>query len=92
MRYDSVDPAIMAWAIKHVLHVYTRYQDVEVRSVDLVGSRGERSQIWIDPPDERGTIQVHAWDYKTRRQDFTTSISDLPTCLEDAFDTAARWI
>jgi hypothetical protein len=92
MSYELIDAAILNWTAKHGLHLYTSYRDEEVRSVDLVGSNGQRCQLWVDPPDHTGKVQVHVWDYHKRRQDCKTVISDLPRCLDEAYETAAQWV
>lgn len=92
MSYESIDPTITAWAAKHTLHLYTTYRDEEVRSVDLVGSNGRKCQLWIDAPDQSGTVQVHVWDHKKRREDCKATVADLTRCLENAYATAIKWL
>jgi hypothetical protein len=92
MSYENIDPIIREWANKHKLTVYSSYQDYEVRSLDVVDEKGRKYQIWIDPPDENGSVDVHAWDYKKRRKDYTTSTYDLGICLEQAYNTVLLWI
>jgi hypothetical protein len=92
MNYESTDSAITAWAAKHKLHLYTTYRDEEVRSVDLVGSNGRKCQLWIDAPDQNKNIQVHLWDYKKRRENSKTTVTDLAQCLEKVYATAMKWL
>jgi len=92
MSYESIDPAVTAWAAKYGLHLYTTYRDEEVRSVDLVGSDGRKCQVWIDAPDQSGHVQVHVWDYKKRRENYKTTTADLPRALEQAYATARKWL
>jgi len=92
MSYELIDPTITAWAAKRQLHVHTIHHDDHVRSVNLVGSDGRKCQIWIDPPNQQGTVHVHVWDYCQRREDYKTVASDLDRCLEQAFQTGNRWI
>jgi hypothetical protein len=92
MSYASIDSVISTWAKNHKLHVYEQYKDEEVRSVEFVGTDGEKCQLWIDPPDPKGTVQVHLWDYKKRRQDCKVSINDLQACLDTARTTALSWL
>ena len=89
---ELIDPVIRAWAGRHTLHVYTSYKDEEVRSVDVVSSKGLRCQIWIDRPDERGNVKVHVWDYKKRSEKCEATASDLARCLEQAYATAMKWL
>lgn len=92
MSYESIDPVIAAWATEHALHLYTTYRDEEVRSVDLVGSNGRKCQLWIDAPDQSGNVQVHVWDYKKRRENYTAMTGDLRRSLEQAYVTATKWL
>lgn len=91
MNYAEVDPIISAWVQRHGLTLYTQYQDSEVRSVDIVDSKGRKFQIWIDSPTTR-EVAVHAWDYRKRRKDWNTTTDDLGNRLEDAFGTVTNWI
>src|SRR4051812_8460562 len=92
MSYESIDPIISTWATKHRLHLYTTYRDEEVRSVDFIGSNGRKCQLWIDVPDQSGTIQVHVWYYKKRREVCKTTVDDLSQCLERTYLTALKWL
>ena len=91
MSYTVIDKNIDEWAKRHSLHVYRKYQDDEVRSVDLVSGIGERFQIWIDRPN--GTeVNVHAWDFKERKQDWNSYINELDTTLDEAVQTCKSWM
>jgi hypothetical protein len=92
MSYKSIDPIITVWATKHNLIIYTTYRDEEVRSVDLIGSNGHKCQLWIDTPESTGKVQIHVWDYKKRKHDYKVAIDDLPRCLEEAYETAMKWL
>jgi len=92
MAYESADPIITTWATRHVLQIHTTYRDEEVRSVDLVGSNGRKCQLWIDAPDQSGNVPVHLWDYKSRREDYKATVSDLARCLEQAYAIAMKWL
>lgn len=85
MSYVSLDPTIKNWATAHNLTVSTAYKDGEVRSIELMNPRGKRCQIWIDPPDDKGRVGVHAWDYQKMRKDSMVQMSALSTCLEDIY-------
>jgi hypothetical protein len=54
MSYAAIDPVISTWASRHSLTVYTQYKGGEVRSVDVVSSKGRKYQIWIDLPKQKG--------------------------------------
>ena len=86
-----VDVALREWTTKHGLHVQTQYQDVEVRSVDIVSPCGKRFQLWIDEPDENGDTEVHIWDMKKKRKDFSTENIPLKDALEAAYQQATEW-
>jgi hypothetical protein len=90
MSYSSVDPIIVSWATKHQLFVYSRYQDLEVRSVDVVDLTGHKFQIWIDPPKGK-SVSVHAWDYKKRRKDWNVEVENLNQCLNEALYLVKSW-
>ena len=91
MSYTEIDPIISAWVQRHLLTLYTQYQDSEVRSVDVVDAKGRKFQIWIDPP-ANGKVAVHAWDYRKRKKVWNTTTGDVDDRLEDAFATVADWI
>ena len=91
MSYQEIDAIIRDWADKYKLTLYTSYQDQEVRSVDVADPRGQKYQIWIDPPDRKGNVEVHAWDYSRKRKDYAVSINDLRRCLEDAYAVVLHW-
>ena len=48
--YDPIDPIISKWAKKNTLYICTVYKEEEVRSLDTVDTKGNRFQIWFDPP------------------------------------------
>lgn len=88
--YSKVDGIIFSWARKHKLTIYTRHQDQEVRSADVVSPKGKKYQIWIDSPNGK-MVAVHAWDYKKQRQDWMGPIDQLANNLEDAIRTVESW-
>ncbi|HEU0143418.1 MAG TPA: hypothetical protein VFQ47_01415 [Nitrososphaera sp.] len=90
-NYSEIDPIIYAWAQKYSLHIHTKYKDYDVRSIDMVGSLGKRYQIWLDAPDERKEIGLHAWDYKKRKVEVKSSTSDLGENLEKIYATVVEW-
>jgi hypothetical protein len=90
-NYSEIDSIIYAWAQRHSLHIYTKYKDYDVRSIDVVGNSGKRFQIWFDAPDERKEIGLHAWDYRKRKMDITSFLSDLNENLEKIYATVMEW-
>jgi hypothetical protein len=92
MSFERADPTVKAWAEDLGLVLFTEYKDEPVRSVQLVGKRGQRAQIWVDPPGESGDARVHVWDYKRRRQDFAGRVDSLRGLLDTAALVAQGWI
>lgn len=90
MGYALIDSAINEWVSKNRLHLYTSYREEEVRSVEIVSERGDRFQIWIDPPKAE-IVGVHVWDYKRRRVDLEGNLTTLPATLDVAHETVMRW-
>ena len=93
MSYQAIDGLIGQWAARHGLHVATKYQDAEVRSVDVVWSDGRgKCQIWIDVPDEQGRVDVNVWNYRNRRTRYRAEGGDLSDVLERAYSQAVQWL
>ncbi len=84
MNFKQVDPGLRAWASKHQVSLATNYQDVEVRSVELVGPNG-RAQVWVEVND---LVAVHVWDYLERRQSFEGDVTTLEAHLDKALEAA----
>lgn len=91
MSYQILDVALNEWASKHGLHIHTQYQDVEVRSVDIVSPSGKRFQLWLDEPNDNGDTEVHVWDMKKKRKAYSTSDIPLKDALELAYHQATDW-
>jgi hypothetical protein len=51
MSYSSIDPIINTWIDDNRLHLYTKYQDAEVRAARLSDAQGRIYAIGIEPPD-----------------------------------------
>jgi hypothetical protein len=92
MNYTHLDPILQSWARCHKLHVYTKGQGEDIRSVDIIGNKGNKCQLWITLHAGGEIIAVHLWNYKAKRRCFETSINNLHFCLEEAYATAQRWI
>jgi len=92
MNYLTIDSTLSEWANDHGLHLVRTYREAEVRSVDVVGPDGSRSQIWVDPPDGDGKVGVHAWDYDNRRKDVSTAAVDLRRELDRMYSLACTWV
>jgi len=89
-NYRKIDPIIAAWVSQHSLYLCTKYQDAEVRSVEVVSPSGKRCQIWIDRPGN-GTVMVHAWDFDKRKMVWEVSTNKLSGCLKNALGTVYGW-
>jgi hypothetical protein len=89
--YSQIDPALYSWAQKHKLNVLTVYKDCEVRSVDVVRNSANRYQIWVDLPNEKNEVGIHAWDYKKRKADIECSLAELENKLEEIYSMVLFW-
>ena len=94
--YALIDPIISKWAKKHTLYIGKVYKEEEVRSLDTVDKKGNRFQIWFDPPinDEVG---IHAWNYKNKCHNklikaWNVKIVDLEHILEEVLQTVKSWM
>lgn len=92
MGYEKIDSVLYRWAGNHKLHWFTKYHDDEVRSTEIVDSKGNRFQLWVNPPNLFGRIGVNIWDYGKRRKTFMSSKSDLEDSLEEAYAKVNSWI
>jgi hypothetical protein len=90
MTFDDIDPVIEPWSAERQVHLFRRYRDDEVRSWEIVGASGQRSQIWIEI-DERG-LRVHVWDVGDRRRAFPRDVGTLRGVLDEALVTAKLWV
>jgi hypothetical protein len=90
-NYSEIDPVLYAWAQKHGLQIFMKYQSYDVRSVFLTSNSGEPYQIWVDAPDERKEVHLHARDYTNMRADIISSLHDLDGKLEEIYATVRSW-
>jgi hypothetical protein len=99
MSYAQIDAVIEAWAQRHRLTLYTRYEgqpDSDFRAVYLSSQNGECCQIWVDEPSA-GLVAVHMQDIETRddeeiRKDWSVPILELEGALEDAVAFTRAWL
>lgn len=89
--YSEVDPMLYAWAQRHSLKIRTEYKDYDVRSIDVAGDSGKLYQLWIDPPDKMEKVGIHAWDYKKRKADIQSPLSEMDKNLEVIYSTVMSW-
>jgi hypothetical protein len=90
MIYDKIDNILKHWTEEQGLCLYTRYKDTDVRSVDVVGYRGNKVQIWIDAP-QNDSVAIHLWDYNNRREDHSVPIESLESSLTELYLKAREW-
>jgi hypothetical protein len=90
MTYNKIDGILKNWAEAQGLFLYTRYKDTDVRSVDTVGSEGNKVQIWVDAP-QNDSVAIHLWDYKKRREDRLVAIENLESSLTELCVKAKEW-
>jgi hypothetical protein len=53
MSFERVDPTVKAWAEDLGLVLFTEYKDEPVRSVQLVGKRGQRAKSGLIRPESQ---------------------------------------
>jgi hypothetical protein len=96
MTYDAVDPILLPWLKRHGLHVFTRYRDEAVRSIDVVDDAGDRYQIAVSPPNGSGKLTVFAGNYlrkkKQKRVEYPSNVSGLERTLEEAYSQIMEWV
>jgi hypothetical protein len=92
MTYDAIDAALKGWAATRGLQLFSEYRDEPVRSMEVVGRTGMKVQIWVDPPHPDGTVDLHAWDYRDRIVEVTSSVDDMTADLDRLIDLANKWI
>jgi hypothetical protein len=88
--YSKIDPFIEEWVSENALCIQRVYKEVEVRSVEFSKKNGGRmSQIWIDPPEDSGSITVHVWDFNNPVIDLSSAGErDFRSVLDEALRIA----
>jgi hypothetical protein len=90
--YSEVDSILYDWAHKYSLKIRTEHKDFEVRYIDIAGNSGKLYQIWIDPPNEKKEVGIHAWDYFVKRKiDAQAPLSDVGRNLEEIYSIIMLW-
>ena len=87
MNFSSIDSIIHDWSFRNNIPLSTKYQNVEIRSFQIVGSRGQ-AQIWIE---ENGDFIVNVWDYKKKKKAFTVNTITLNARLDESLRIAREW-
>jgi SseB protein C-terminal domain len=84
--YSAIDPILIAWAHKRVVHVYTRHQDCDVRTVMIADPSGRQRQLAVDPIDDSGRVGIHAGRFDGWRLDRFASLAELEHALDEVYD------
>jgi hypothetical protein len=89
--FELLDPILDAWADRHVLHIFTKNRDDDIRSTRVVGPTGKMVQIWIEVHGD--VIRVHASDNVRLNRGgfhdvFTGGLGTLPRNLDNAYQRA----
>jgi hypothetical protein len=92
MSYELVDEVLESWCSAHQVQVSTEYKGEPVRSIQMVGAKHSRIQIWVDPVSPAGIVSVHVWDYRSRRKELSGPVVDLNTLLDGAYQLATKWL
>jgi predicted SAM-dependent methyltransferase len=92
MKYADIDKVLTPWSKRHGLHVFTKYRDEEVRSIDVVDDAGGRYQIWISEAENSGRAKVSAWNYKDKKKTVESSFLDLEQALEELYSEVMLWM
>lgn len=89
MSYITIDETLNKWASKNNQVLLSEYKDYEVRSFEVF-DMGKKFQIWIDHPKGE-FIEIHIWDYKKRRKDWSVRVNELCQILDEAIATVFEW-
>jgi hypothetical protein len=71
--------------------LYRRYQDDDVRSLELVDDDGCQYQIWLESGAD-GSWRVRAWDFRERHFSTAAQQQTLERELESALASILTWI
>ena len=83
--YSEIDDILDRWAGIHQFRIHKEYKEVEVRSILFCGDEGISYQLWVEPPNEKGFVEIHVWDYEKRRIDVVVKRDELFEKLELAY-------
>lgn len=90
---NRVDVIINHWAQRKRGTISSIYREGGMRYIEIAGDKGKRCQIAVDPIDPRvKEFGVHVTDMRSRRKDFSVAIEDLHRKLDEAYNTAQRWL
>jgi hypothetical protein len=97
--YDTVDPVLMPWAMRHGIRVEMEDRGWNVRSIWVYDKNGNRrAQMWLNPPDADGGVTIIAsaldptsptkWGSREERRAFT---ENLEAVLEELRPIVFSW-
>ena len=93
-KYGTIQAVLDDWAQVHGLHLFTQYQDEEVRTSHIVNDKGAIYGVWISPPSEDGKVTIGAASHQKRgpsvRKD--CAVADLRNALESVYKKVEEWI
>jgi len=87
---EALDLQLESFCKKNGLHVSTKYQGEEVRSVAIVDDQGVGYQIWFEALD--GAWIVKAWDRKSSTFGCIVENEEFGLALENAYKEVMSWI
>lgn len=91
MSYSVIDSILNAWARSHNLHIQKKYQDCDVRSIEIVSPDCRRFQLWVEEPSQSGKISIHIWDFKKQKRSYVATQLSLQESLELAYHDLKSW-
>jgi len=66
-RHEEIDNILIEWGKRNSIYMYTKYQDEEVRSFEVINANGMRMQLWVEPTQCSG-YEIRAWNYKCKNE------------------------
>jgi len=88
--YSEIDDQLNRWAKIRRLSIDNEYQEVEVRSIRFFGENGIYYQLWVNPPNDAGLVEINVWDYKKRRIEIVSNKAELFDNLELAYTSIRK--
>ena len=88
--WADIDAELNSFAESNGLHVYARYRDSEVRSIEIVDDQAYSYQLWLEPTHVGWRVCV--WDRASRRSEHLATSQDLRRGLDAAYRDVLDWI
>jgi hypothetical protein len=92
MSFRAIDAGLDEWARSKGAQVYRRYQDYEVRVLELADDRGDLYRITVGQPHADGVVELSIWDLRTNIKTFVGTIEELTKLLDEAYAQICDWI